>query len=120
MMSFEILKIDGCAYLVIPKDYTVQAKINNSFQFESSTGFPAMELEAKLNENILRLLRHYVALFMPQIIPADLYFDYTDLYTFVGQLNRHEIRAATPVEKDTFCNKEVITLYYDYNTHITL
>ena len=119
-MSFESFKIDGFEYLVVPKEYTVKAKINNGHQFESSTGFPAQEIEAKLNENIVKLLRHYVELFMPHIIPADLYFDYTDLYTFVGQLNHHEIREATPVEKEVFCNKEVITLYYDYNAHITL
>ncbi|KAA5542482.1 hypothetical protein [Adhaeribacter rhizoryzae] len=120
VMGFEMFKIDGIAYLVVPKDYTVQAKINNSYQFESSTGMPAQEVEAILNENIIKLLRHYVELFMPHIIPADLYFDYTDLYTFVGKLNRHEIREATATEKETYCNKEVITLYYDYNTHITL
>jgi len=119
-MGFEMFKIDGIAYLVVPKDYTVQAKINNSYQFESSTGMPAQEVEAILNENILNLLRRYVELFMPHIIPADLYFDYTDLYTFVGKLNRHEIREATATEKETYCNKEVITLYYDYNAHITL
>ena len=119
-MDFEIFKIDGFEYLVVPKDYTVKAKINNHHFFESSTGFPVKEVEAKLNDNIKRLLNHYVGLFMPQIIPADLYFDYTDLYTFVGQLNRHEIREATPTEKAAFCNKEVITLFYDYDTHITL
>lgn len=119
-MSFEMFKIDGCEYMVVPKDYTIQAKINNSHQFESSTGCPAREVEAILNENIIKLLQHYVELFMPHIIPADLYFDYTDLYTFVGQLNRHEIREATPTEKENFSNKEVITLYYDYNTHISL
>lgn len=118
-MSLEIFKIDGFDYMVIPKDYTVQAKINNSQQFEWCTGIPAQEVEAILNDNILNLLRHYVELFMPHIVPADLYFDYTDLYTFVGQLNRHEIREATPIEKKVYSNKEVITLYYDYNTHIT-
>lgn len=120
VMGLETFKIDGFAYMVVPKDYTVKAKINNSYQFETSTGVPAQEVEAILNENIIKLLRHYVELFMPQIIPADLYFDYTDLHTFVGHLNRHEIREATATEKETFCNKEVITLYYDYNTYITL
>jgi hypothetical protein len=119
-MDFEILKIDGFEYLVIPKDYTVEAKINNQLYFESSTGMPAQQVENKLNDNIVKLLNHYVGLFMPQIVPADLYFDYTDLYTFVGQLNHHEIREATQSEKEIFCNKEVITLYYDYNTHISL
>ena len=119
-MDCKIFKIDGFEYLVIPKDYTVTAKINNSSYFETNTGFPVHEVEAKLNDNIVKLLHHYVGLFMPHIVPADLYFDYNDLHTFVGQLNRHEIRDATPTEKARFCNKEVITLFYDYDTHIVL